>query len=640
MDLVDPYKGLMPYGVGDANIFFGRDRDRKIIASNLLAQRFTLLYGPSGVGKTSVLRAGVVHDLRMQAERNLEEVGLPEFAVAWVSRWRGDPTAVLDIAVRKGVASALGGDGGPVSGDTMIERLRNWTKRLNGDLLLLFDQFEEYFLYHPDPVPGGFEDVLVDIARAQGLNVHVMVSLRDDALSQMDRFKGRIPELFDNYLRIDRLDREAGREAILGPVEHWNSIAPTQMSVEPKLTEKVLDQVSSGDLGFGERGRGALNKTRQANAKVETPYLQLVMQRIWEEERETGSTQLRARTLDRLGGASTIIQTHLDRVMRRLSTADREVAQGIFYYLVTPSGAKIAHSAADLSDYTGEEEKAIARVLERLCEREARVLRTVAVPDDPDTTRFEIYHDVLGAAILDWQRRLIRDEEQRAANLVLQRRQAISNGVRTFLIAAGCATALVYTAVSLSLAGRAEQAATNSLTWVERVTATAQAPEVPDGAYASVVGTGPDALWGLVLEAYNGFVVEGVVEISRSNSIVILRLSGNVGDGVFEPGRNTLTPEAEARLTEIALGLRSLPLRKVTFRAHTDSVPLAENARYPDLMALSEARARAARTVVEEVAQLPEDKVFEEGLGDTEPLTSNDTREGRALNRRLEIWLE
>ncbi|MEM6465090.1 MAG: OmpA family protein [Pseudomonadota bacterium] len=637
MDLLDPYKGLMPYDVEDAKIFFGRDQDRRIIASNLLAQRFTLLYGPSGVGKTSVLRAGVVPDLRAQAERNMEEVGLPEFAVAWVSKWRGDPTAVLDIAVRKGVAAALGGDGGPVQGDTTLERLRNWTKRLNGDLLLIFDQFEEFFLYHPERRPGGFEDVLVQIARARDLRVHVMVSLRDDALSQMDRFKGRIPELFDNYLRIDRLNRDAGKDAILGPVSHWNTIAPTQMTVEPKLVEEVLDQVSAGDLGFGDRGRGAVQKSGKATLGVETPYLQLVMQRIWEEEREVNSNQLRERTLNRLGGAGTIIRTHLDRVMHRLSTADQEVAQGIFYYLVTPSGAKIAHSAADLSDYTGVEEKAIARVLERLCEREARVLRTVAVPDDADTTRYEIYHDVLGAAILDWQRRLIRDEEQREANLILSRRQSLGKGIRAFLLVASCATALVYLAVGLSLSGRASQAAISSTEWVYRATEEVQTSEDPESFLAEPQGI--DALWRDVLLAYGGFAEQGFIEITGSNSIVTLRLSGAFGDGVFEPGRDTMTPTAEDTLTQIALGLRDIPLYRLQVVAFTDNVPVGKS-RFADLFELSQARAETALGLIQDLANLPDDRVLAEGRGDTSPIADNNTREGRALNRRLELWLE
>ena len=61
-----PYKGLVPFEDSglDALMFFGRERESAIIGENLLAARLTVLYGPSGVGKTSVLRAGVAHRLR------------------------------------------------------------------------------------------------------------------------------------------------------------------------------------------------------------------------------------------------------------------------------------------------------------------------------------------------------------------------------------------------------------------------------------------------------------------------------------------------------------------------------------------------------------------------------------------------
>ena len=53
-----PYIGLVPYDEADAALFFGRDEEKRIVAGNLRASRLTILYGPSGVGKTSLIRAG------------------------------------------------------------------------------------------------------------------------------------------------------------------------------------------------------------------------------------------------------------------------------------------------------------------------------------------------------------------------------------------------------------------------------------------------------------------------------------------------------------------------------------------------------------------------------------------------------
>src|SRR5271165_4346303 len=55
-----PYKGLLPYTERDRDYFYGREEDTETIAANALTATLTLLYGPSGVGKSSVLMAGVI----------------------------------------------------------------------------------------------------------------------------------------------------------------------------------------------------------------------------------------------------------------------------------------------------------------------------------------------------------------------------------------------------------------------------------------------------------------------------------------------------------------------------------------------------------------------------------------------------
>src|ERR1044072_7992707 len=67
-----PYVGLGPYNGEDAAFFFGGDEERAVISGAPRASRLAILYGPSGVGKTSLLQAGVVHDLRARVIANAQ----------------------------------------------------------------------------------------------------------------------------------------------------------------------------------------------------------------------------------------------------------------------------------------------------------------------------------------------------------------------------------------------------------------------------------------------------------------------------------------------------------------------------------------------------------------------------------------
>ena len=389
--LAGPFKGLAPFQDTelDALLFFGREREREIVLANLMASRLTVLYGASGVGKTSLLRAAVAHSLR----------DVPDSAVVVFSSWAGDPGRGL----REGIEDAVGFEGG----GTLVEILQAASEAVGGDVYVILDQFEEYFLYERNGAGPGFAGELAAAIREPGLRANFLLGLREDALAKLDAFKTRIPNLFGNYLRLDHLDRSGGREAIVRPLERYGELGGEAVSVEPALVEAVLDQVQSGRVDHGVHGRGAVAGTGDAG-RIETPYLQLVMQRLWEEERAAGSTTLRLATLTRLGGAERIVAEHLERAMATLAPSERDEASRVFNHLVTPSGMKIAHGLGDLAKYAGAPPREVEEVVERLAQ--ARVLRPVAAPDEPDAVRYEIFHDVLADAVLGWR---VRHESQR-----------------------------------------------------------------------------------------------------------------------------------------------------------------------------------------------------------------------------------
>jgi WD40 repeat protein len=429
-----PYKGLVPYSEQDADRFFGRDAERELVVANLLASRFTVLYGASGVGKSSLLRAGVLPGLREQAKAEQRERGATGLLGVLFSDWSGDPIAGLLEAIRTAARGVVNEDsGGPPAGATLDQALAWWTRRLGTDLLIVLDQFEEFFLYHEHE--NGHGSFMVELPRAVNLpdlRCNFLVSIREDAVARLDRFKGRIPALLQHTLRLRHLDRRAARAAIEQPLERYRQLGTRTgpVNAEPELVEAVLDEVRVGKVTLGSGGRGSVEPMAGSpEAPVETPYLQLVLTRLWTEESREGSATMRLATLRRLGSAERIVRTHLDEAMQTLPVEEQDIAAGVFRYLVTPSGTKISHTGADLAEYAELPEPLVAKVVGKLESGDARILRPVAPPlDRYDQPRHEIFHDVLAPAILDWRARHL--ERRRAEARLAGRLQAEAEAKR------------------------------------------------------------------------------------------------------------------------------------------------------------------------------------------------------------------
>jgi hypothetical protein len=352
-----PYKGLNAFDDSelDALLFFGRERETEIVVANLIASRLTVLYGPSGVGKSSLLRAAVARALRALPEQPL---------VVVFSTWSDDPNVALAEAVGEAAGHATNGSALAALEHAQVDR----------DVYLVLDQAEEYFLYHADDGgPSSFAETLPALLGAQ-VRVNALISMREDSLAKLDRFTGRIPGLFSNTLRLDRLDRQSARSAILKPAARYAELTGAPVSVEPDLVEHVLDEVGAARIEPALGGLGAVGGG-DSGARIEAPYLQLVLQRIWDEDRAMGSTVLRADTLARLGGAQHVVEEHLAGAMDELSEDQKDVAAHLFNHLVTPSGTKIAHDVADLADFGNASIAEVQPVLSQLAER--RILRSV-----------------------------------------------------------------------------------------------------------------------------------------------------------------------------------------------------------------------------------------------------------------------
>lgn len=429
-----PFPGLDPFTASedDAAVFAGRDTESELVTANLRAASLTILYGPSGVGKSSLLRAGVVHRVQRQVRRG-RSARVPTPTVIVHDEWAGDAGEAL---ARRVVATLKNdaGDDEPAL-DVALER---WGAERRGLLLIILDQFEEYLRLHGEPDGDSFDRLFALAAGRDDLPVHFLVSLRDDALAELDRYQGRMPGLFSNYLRLAHMTEESALEAVVQPiarVNEWREEAGLpRVEVEPGLIEEVFADLADPTLLSGQRG---VLRPSAGRAPIELAFLQLVMRRLWHHDVNGEVPILQRSTLRQLGGTDAIVAGHLDAGMDSLTRDQRNTAAAMFGYLVTPSGAKIRYTAKDLAGYARQPEAAVGKVLDALSRPDLRIIRRVPAPsDDPEDHGYEIFHDVLAGAVRGWGlRNLAARLERRSRQLAAALAAAIAAVAALFVYA-------------------------------------------------------------------------------------------------------------------------------------------------------------------------------------------------------------
>jgi WD40 repeat protein len=407
-----PYVGLTHYAEEYADWFFGRDAEIAVIIGNLRAARLTLLYAESGVGKSSLLRAGVAARLRSLGDRDAQIRGSPRLVPVVFSSWTDQPVAALIEAIEEAIHPYLPGTSTvELPRDRLDAAIETTGRALDATLLVILDQFEEYFLYRAeDEGEDGFAAQLARCVNRSDLRVNFLISIREDAYASLGGlFRGRISNVYGNFLHLRHLDTTQAREAIIKPIERINELHHDSepYEIEPALVDAVLDQVRRSRFAAGENGHrpADVEPGGEQAGKIETTYLQLVMKRLWDEETEAGSNVLRMKTLERLGGAQKIIGTHLDRSMSALSSKEQVAAASVFRFLVTRAGTKIALTAKDLSELAEVPESDVDPVLRRLSAGDLHILRPVAPRDGHGEVSYEIFHDALARPIVDWRTR-------------------------------------------------------------------------------------------------------------------------------------------------------------------------------------------------------------------------------------------
>ena len=442
----NPWLGLDAFTEDACDYFFGRDDEVSELLRRVKRKTLTVLFGQSGLGKTSLLQAGLFPRLRRD-----------NFLPIYVRLDFASEAPGLVTQLKEHITDALGrGDFAeapvPADGETLWEYFHRRGALLHtreGQVVtpvLAFDQFEEIFTIGQGagPVSRQFLTELSDLIENRApaelerrmeeepelaeqfdfshVAYRILLSLREDYLPHLEtkNLRERMPSLMQNRMRLTRMNGRQALEAVL---------KPSGELISPEIAKEIVCFVAGAQPDGADAGIEQL--------EVEPSLLSLVCRELNNKRLALGQSRI---TADLLAGSSNaILQDFYDRCVADQS---RPVRCFVEDELLTDSGFR-ENVALERARKLLEQRGARASAIDELVDR--RLLR---VEERLNVPRVELTHDILTGVVrtsrdsrrareekaeaeqrqhdAEEQRRLAEEREQQAKKQLRRARQQIT----------------------------------------------------------------------------------------------------------------------------------------------------------------------------------------------------------------------
>lgn len=288
------YPGVSPFEASQKNIFFGRDKDIDKLSKMIALRKQVLLYAKSGIGKTSLLNAGVLpkleerftiikvrftayndknKDITRPTKRIIEELKNS------IANFNELPNTIIDEITDK---------------ENVVQSLWYYFKQVElnykNKFILVFDQFEELFSY-PEQMLEEFKEQLYELLHIdtpdsimkmlaqkpemedderidelyESIDVNTVFAIRSDRLSKLNILSDKLPDIQKTFYELKPLDNKQVEQAITKPAINTQSgdYDTKPFDFEPQAIDEIIKVLS-----------------KDGNKSIETTQLQIVCQKI------------------------------------------------------------------------------------------------------------------------------------------------------------------------------------------------------------------------------------------------------------------------------------------------------------------------------------------------------------------------
>jgi WD40 repeat protein len=333
-----PYRSLSYFTEKpeDAKVFYGRNTLTKELISRIENKhRFITVLGASGSGKSSLLRAGLLYQLKLGQEipgsdswiylepftpqgnplENLEAAlgkGTGEKGLGTGEEFNSRFQPTLAISLR--IDSQAGSVGGVPPIDSQagslggVQPIDSQAGSLEGvqPVVMVIDQFEEAFTMCDETQRREFFNHLLELNQ-NNPSLYIIIGMRSDFRSRLREHPQLTERIEKPYINVGHLNREEIEEAIVKPAELVG------LGIEGALKQQIINDV--------EDYPGSL------------PLLQFTLTELWNEAQKQGEQFLRLATYKSLGGIEGTLQKRADAVYESLGEAEKSVAKRLFLEL-------------------------------------------------------------------------------------------------------------------------------------------------------------------------------------------------------------------------------------------------------------------------------------------------------------------
>lgn len=324
------YPGSKPFTQRDSPVYFGRDLDTDRLFRYVIVNNLVVIYGKSGLGKSSLLNAGLLP--RLSAEKSYQT-----YFIRFNNYTPETSYTPLQVVIKTITAD--------YTPDTFLQEIepqkislwqylkaKDITAQDQQKYILVFDQFEELFTYPNgidafsreiaellerktpfdfqrklntllDHSPNVFSETQIDqIMRP--LHVKIVLAIRSDKLSLLNRLKDHIHNILQNCYEIKAFDRMQAIEALVNPAQATDQIYATPpFSYHPDALRLILDFLSNNQ-----------------DQTVEGSQLQIVGQYV--EQHLVGQTTNKTVTAEDIGDLAYVVENYYEWLIEELCETD------------------------------------------------------------------------------------------------------------------------------------------------------------------------------------------------------------------------------------------------------------------------------------------------------------------------------